>query len=292
MPELSAEQRASQLGWKSQEQFEGPADKWVPAEEFLERADHVMPIMRENNRRLQSELAAERQAREKLESALNDMRDSVEAMKEYQTAETERQVKKARGELLAQLKQAKVEGDVDLEVRLTSELSQVDADLRVAEEAKEAEEKAAKGKPDAKAQGASGVQLPPDFIAWKAQHDWYGKDFRKTSLANGIAAELRSDPANSHLVGKAFFDLLDEHLTETFDKLYGPQQSGSKVEGGGSQRQTGGGGGGGKKSYASLPADARAVCDRQESRMVGPNRAFKDQAAWRAHYAAQYYAQE
>lgn len=291
MPELSAEQRASQLGWKSQEQFEGPADKWVPAEEFLERADHVMPIMRENNRRLQSELAAERQAREKLESALNDMRDSVEAMKEYQTAETERQVKKARGELLAQLKQAKTEGDVDLEVRLTSELSQVDADLRVAEESREA---AGKQEKQEKKPEPTAVQLPPDFVAWKAQHDWYGKDFRKTSLANGIAAELRSDPANSHLVGKAFFDLLDEHLTETFDKLYGAHQSGGKVEGGGSQRPSGGGsgGGGGKKSYASLPADARAVCDRQESRMVGPNRAFKDQAAWRAHYAAQYYAQE
>lgn len=291
MPELSAEQRASQLGWKSQEQFEGPADKWVPAEEFLERADHVMPIMRENNRRLQSELAAERQAREKLESALNDMRDSMEAMKEYQTAETERRVKEARGELLAQLKQAKTEGDVDLEVRLTSELSQVDADLRVAEESREAAEKA--GKQEKKPEPTP-VQLPPDFVAWKAQHDWYGKDFRKTSLANGIAAELRSDPANSHLVGKAFFDLLDEHLTETFDKLYGAHQSGGKVEGGGSQRPSGGGsgGGGGKKSYASLPADARAVCDRQESRMVGPNRAFKDQAAWRSHYAAQYYAQE
>lgn len=282
MSEVTAEQRASQLGWKPQEQFQGDPEKWVSAEEFLDRADHVMPILRENNRRLQGELAAETAARKKLEGAIADMRDSLEAMKEYQSTETERQVKKARGELLAQLKQAKTDGDVDLEVRLTSELSQVDADLRVAEDAKAAEKKEKKSE-----QNSSGnTELPPSFVAWKDRNKWYGEDLRKTALANGIAAELRKDPANAHLVHEAFFARLDEELKAEFGA-----RGDSKVEGDAGGRP-GGGGGGGKKSYAALPADAKAVCDRQESRMVGSNRAFKDQAAWRAHYATQYFAQE
>ena len=285
MPEATVEQRASQLGWKPQEQFQGAPEKWVPAEEFLDRADHVMPILRENNRRLQGELAAETAARKKLEGAIADMRDSLEAMKEYQSAETERQVKKARGELLEQLKQAKTDGDVDLEVRLTSELSQVDADLRVAEDAKAAEKKEKEEKkPEQKPSGD--VELPPSFLAWKDRNKWYGEDLRKTALANGIAAELRKDPANAHLVHDAFFERLDEELKAEFGT-----RGGSKVEGDTGGRP-GGGSGGGKKSYAALPADAKAVCDRQEARMVGPNRAFKDQAAWRAHYATQYFAQE
>ena len=287
MTEVTTEQRASQLGWKPQEQFQGDPDKWISAEEFLDRADHVMPILRENNRKLQSELAAETSARKKLEGAIADMKDSLEAMKEYQSAETLRQVEKARRELLAQLKQAKVDGDVDLEVRLTSELSQVDADLRVAGESKAAEEKAA-GSGTSKGQenrGSAEPELPPSFVAWKARNPWYGKDLRKTALANGIAAELRNNPDNAHLVHDAFFELLDTELKAEFGS-----RGGSKVEGGAGGRTAGVGSG--KKGYAALPADAKAVCDRQEARMVGANRAFKDQAEWRAHYATQYFAQE
>jgi len=286
MSEISAEQRASQLGWKPQDQFQGDPAKWVPAEEFLDRADHVMPILRENNRRLQGELESERKAREKLESALSDMRDSVEAMKEYQTKETERAVKQARDALLGQLRQAKTDGDVDLEVRLTSELSQVDADLRAAEIAKavEAQEKKEAGE---KKQPAQKPELDPSFLRWQGRNEWYGADARRTAIANGVAMELRRDPANNELIGDAFFAAVDKELEDVFERLYGEKKAGGKVE-------SGGGGGsrasGGKKTFASLPAEARETCERQAARMVGPNRAFKDMASWQKHYAEQYYA--
>lgn len=286
MSEVSAEQRASQLGWKPQDQFQGDPAKWVPAEEFLDRADHVMPILRENNRRLQGELESERKAREKLETALGEMRDSVEAMKEYQTKETERAVKQARDALLGQLRQAKSDGDVDLEVRLTSELSQVDADLRAAEVAKaeEAREKKAAGEKQPPAQKA---ELDPSFLRWQGRNEWYGTDARRTAIANGVAMELRRDPANNGLIGDAFFAAVDKELDDVFERMYGERKTGGKVESGGSgsSRQTGG-----KKTFASLPAEARDTCERQASRMVGPNRAFKDMASWQKHYVEQYYA--
>lgn len=287
MSELSPEQKASQLGWKPQEQFQGDPSKWVSAEEFLDRADHVMPILRENNRRLQGELESERKAREKLELALSDMRDSVEAMKEYQTKETERAVKQAREALLTQLRQAKTDGDVDLEVRLTSELSQVDADLRAAEVAKAEEKETAEKAKGEKAPTAK-PELDPAFLRWQGRNEWYGKDPRKTAIANGIAMELRRDPSNNTLIGDAFFSSVDKEIADVFERLYGEKGAGAKVEGGG-----GGGGSrsqGGKKTFASLPADAKETCERQASRMVGPNRAFKDMASWQKHYAEQYYA--
>lgn len=287
MSEVSVEQRASQLGWKPQEQFQGDPAKWVPAEEFLDRADHVMPILRENNRRLQGELDAERKAREKIEAALGEMRDSVEAMKEYQTKETERAVQQARSALLSQLRQAKTEGDVDLEVRLTSELSQVDADLRAAATAREEEKAAEKAKPAA-ATPQTKPELDPAFLRWQGRNEWYGSDPRKTAIANGIAMELRRDPANNHLLGDAFFTAVDKEIGDVFAKMYGERSAGGKVEGGGGGARSGSEG---KRSYASLPGEAKDVCERQAARMVGPNRAFKDKAAWQKHYAEQYYAQ-
>jgi len=41
-----------------------------------------------------------------------------------------------------------------------------------------------------------------------------------------------------------------------------------------------------------LPADAKTVCDQQAKKLVGPGRAFKDEAAWRSHYAEQYFRGE
>jgi hypothetical protein len=54
----------------------------------------------------------------------------------------------------------------------------------------------------------------------------------------------------------------------------------------------GGGGGGSGKGYASLPADAKEICDRQAKMFVGPNKLFKTDKEWQAHYSSVYFQKD
>src|SRR5256885_800185 len=90
------------------------------------------------------------------------------------------------------------------------------------------------------------------MAAWMAENPWFGTDKRRTALANGIADELRSDPANAGLTGKPFFD----RITEEVERVFGGNQrrnGASKVE---ESRGSGTGGGGASagKTYAALQA--------------------------------------
>ena len=50
--EIDIEGRARQLGWKSEEEFEG-SGKWIPAEEFVQKGEEALPLLRADIRKMQ-----------------------------------------------------------------------------------------------------------------------------------------------------------------------------------------------------------------------------------------------
>ncbi len=130
----------------------------------------------------------------------------------------------------------------------------------------------------------------PDFLAWAHENPWFGTDTRKTALTNAIAQELRADPKNNGLVGRAFFDKCSEEADITLGKK--PSRPASKVEGSGGGSSGGGSSGGSGRGYRDLPADAKEACTRQAEKLVGTGKAFKDMAGWQAHYAKIYFQGE
>lgn len=268
--DLSVEAKASALGWVPQEQFRGDPERWVDAETFVRRGEEVLPIIKKNNEHLQEQVA-------RLKAELDASKESVSALKAFYDESLKTQVEAAKVKLLAEIREAREAGDVDREESLREDLT----DLR----AKEREVKAPA--PTATAAPA----LDPVFVAWKnePQNAWFEKDKRRTSLALGIAQELRENPENNGLVGRAFFDKVAAEVEKVFGA---PASSVSKVEG---SRNTGDSGGTPAprgKGYASLPAEAKAACDRQGAKLVGKGRAFETNEAWRAEYARIYYQGE
>ena len=267
-PEVLSEAKA--LGFIPKEEFRGDPEKWIDAQTFLERGKHIMPILKKNNEKLLADVNSLRGELAKVNAALGESRQAIEALKEYHSEDVKRQVEKAREELKTRLTKAREDGDVDSEVAIVGELQ----DLRTAEQAAEA-----------RAATREETQPPnyaetPEFKAWQAENAWFGPDRRKTALAMGIAEELRQkEPA---LQGKAFLDRVVAEVNETFG---GTQRRADRVESG----RNGGEGGGSTKSYADLPDDAKRACDRQVDRLVGPNRAFKTLADWRKHYVTSYF---
>lgn len=271
------EQEARTMGWVPQSEFRGDAEKWVSAETFVERGHTVLPILKANNRRLEEQVQKLTEEGQRLQTLFEASQEAIQGLQEVHSEHTKAAVEKAKRELKAELKQAKEDGDVDLEITVTEALAEI-----------REQEKAAAAKPPEKKPEAPAPQVNthPDFVPWLKENPWFGTDSRKTLRATGIAQELRADPEYDSLQGKAFFD----KVVEVMEERTGSGGRPSKVNSG---RPSGGpNSGGGDKSYEALPPDAKEACTRQAKKLVGEGRAYKDMASWQKYYANMYFQGE
>ena len=245
-PEVNeVEQEARAQGWVAQEEFRGKEDDWVDAETFVRRGKEIMPILRKNNERLLKELNEAKKAAE-------EAREAAREFKQYQKELTERKTKELETQL-EQLKQAKREaissGDGDRVIAIDDAIDDIkDQKAQAKEELKEAEKKAAQ---------QQAPQVDPSVGVWLDKNDWYGKDNRLTSIANGIGEDIRRiDPT---LQGEAFFRKLDEELAQELPHRFGKKTVNNPIDVG---TGTVSRGPRSKKSYENLPADAKAACDK------------------------------
>ena len=271
-PEVQAQ--AEKLGWIPPTRFKGDPERFIDAEDFIERGETILPIVKEQNRRLQAEVAALRAGQAKTEEALAAATKAIEEIEERHTVATQRAVEAAREQVKAQLAAASEEGDHRGVAELTDQLTKLN--VAVPEKA------ASTPKP---APTVPVFTPPADLQAWNDENPWFGKDKRKTALALAIAQELREGGESS--TGRRFFD----KVKETLDADYGDREpSSSKVEGArnGSESDARSGAKGGK-GWSALPAEARAACDADSRNFVGPNKRYKTQQEWRNRYAQLYF---
>lgn len=267
---MEIEQKAKELGWVPQEQFRGDPEKWVPAEEFVRRGEEVMPILRQNNKRLEDQLTQTRSELAEIKSSLKEATDAMEAFKEYANDASKRAYDKAVQDLRDQKRLALENQDHDAVIAADEAL----LDLR--DKAPKPLEKAtAPTKQEQQSQAS--IEANPEYLAWKADNsDWVDVDQEKMAYAASIGAYLKA--MNPGLKGRAMLDKVSEEVRARFPG----EKPVNRVEGG---LRTGGQG---SKTFESLPAEAKAACDRLAARLVGPNRAFKDLNAWRANYVKNY----
>ena len=260
---------ARELGWVPKEDFRGDQSKWVDAEQFVEHGKHVMPILRKNNERLlDSQRATQRQV-DQLTRELEAARNDFKTLEEFHNEEIVRRTQETRQQLLAQIKQAKHDGDVDTEVDLTDQLTQLSNAQREAEVEIRATETESPPAP-----------LTPDYLDWQGRNTWFEKDPERTYLAMALAAAITKD--SPHLRNRDFFAELDKRLAGSVNGAGGPRAS--KVEG---SRGGGSNGANGGRSYADLPSDVKAACDKYAKKFVNPNGKFKTESEYRKHYVQQ-----
>ncbi len=271
---LTVEQEARNMGWKAQEEFDGPPDAWVSAEEFVDRGRHILPILTQNNKRLQSELASRDAKISKLQSAFEESQEAIKALQEHYTESTKRAVQQAKEEVITQLKAAKESGDVDNEIALTQELQ----NLRDAEKDAEAPARGAK-----KETATTTAELPPDVIAWHQQNPWFGVDHERTQNIVRIGAALRA--AGNTMAPKEFGE--EVLRIEQIQKQIAGAASVSKVSGVSNDRGNSTNG----KGFSSLPAEAKKECHSFASKVVGPNKVYKTLKDWETQYAKDYFGE-
>lgn len=266
-PEIQA--KAEKLGWIPPSRFKGQPEKFVDADVYIERGETVLPIVREQNKRLHSELDALRAESTKTAAALRAAQTAIDQIEERHTVETQKAVEQARRQVKAQLAAASEAGDHEGVAELADQLTQLNAAVPATKPV-EAPSPPPEFKPD------------PELVAWNEENPWFGQNKRKTSLALGIAQELRDNGETS--TGRAFFEKV---AAEVAKELGEQSPRGDKVEG--ARGGTEGGGRSSGKGYNSLPADAKQACDAEARRFVGEGKKYKTINDWRSRYAEIYH---
>lgn len=278
------ESRAREMGWVPEGEWKDAKAKWRPADEYVERGEVILPILRKTNEGLRGDLTRLHTENANLKQIVAETTESVESLKSFQADFTKQRVKEAKDKLLRELVQAKKDDNVEEEVRIQDELTNLSANVAAVE----------KEKPAVVAAPRVAPMADPVFSGWVRENDWWEKDADKTAYAQGVASSLRSSSANDHLVGRAFMDEVTKRVNTFFSSRNGNSDYGSgvdKVSPGGHSSHNGSSGNGGK-SYNDLPRDAREQVEKESSRMVGPNRPFKDLKGWQDHFATLYFASE
>jgi len=268
---MELEQEAMQMGWVPLERFRGDPEKWVDAETFVSRGKEVMPILKANNARLQEKLTQTTAMTTALQGDITELRATIEEMTKFQREEVQRQVD-------AQIERLKLEKRTARREANDDRVDEIEDELEELAERKTTLAKAPAAAPTPQPKpGETPQGVDPAFVEWSKTRPWVSNDPIKGSLALGVAQKLRIE--GTDLSGVDFYDEVERRVEEFFAA---PRTS--KTEG------AGGGGSGGssrqlKGGYSSLPAEAKAVCDRQAEKFVGPNKQFKTLPEWQAHYA-------
>lgn len=274
-PDVEAiEQEARQMGWKPKDEFRGKPEHWTDATTYVENGRKMIPLLRADKERLQTQVASQSQQLTQLQAKINELTEGQSELREFYEEQLKSQVKIERQRLTSELKQARTDGDEDREAEIIGEL----ADLKnntAAPAAKPAE----KSKPDPETQ-----KLHPEFLEWAQANRWFGVDRKRSFAAEQIARQIQYERDSGEIEpieGKAFYDELDRRLARANRTPPGP----NKVLGSGGGRSNGAPD---ARTYSDLPADAKAECDKQAARFVKPNGQWKTTAEYRKFYVQTY----
>jgi hypothetical protein len=269
-------------GWADKDKWRGSPEEWVDAKTFLERSRNILPIVKAKNRELETRVSSMAEQLNATQEALRAANAAIEAIQDSQAEDVKEQVEAARRQLKQELTAAYRDGDHEGAAELTAKL----AELGSTED--DDNSRPRRKKTDTDPDESRRPRIAPEVLMWFEENPDYKKPGRKLALATAITDEFRAK--GDRRQGVEFLEAVAEEVEKTLNG--GGTSSIGKVSpgNGGSNRQSSGGGG--QKTYADLPAEAKKACERMAQRLVGPDRKFKDVAAWRKDYAQKYFEQE
>lgn len=269
---------ASKMGWIAKDKFKGDPEKFIPAKDYVERGEQLLPLVRAENRQLQSQVGQLQGKLQETNTLLKSAQEAIDALKEANTQIAIDKAKEQKAQLRAALTQARRDDDHEKVAELEERLDETTEAIKAA------------GKPVEKKPAVVEQQsqdLDPTTKTWMAANPWFGTDDERTGLAVGIGKKLRRE--GSTLQGQAFYDAVKEAVDKVMPFDEQPRRR-QKTEGGGSNGGSNGGGGSNRgQGYGDLPADAKEACERMTARVVGKGRAFANVEAWRKDYAQKYF---
>lgn len=220
---------ASQRGWMPKKYFKGDPDNWVGPEEYLEKAENEMPLLKATLR--------------KIERENKELKGLMKRVVESTSAQAERAVKEAISQLEAKRDEAIQNADTEGVKRIDRQIKEV--------------EQSAPKKNGHDTDAAQQQQPDPEAVEWMNKNPWFKSDAKMRAYSYGVWEEIEMDPENSEKSTSEKLRLVTKEVKSRFpEKFSNPRRrEPSAVEGGtGAVKLKG-------KSYDDLPAEAKAICD-------------------------------
>lgn len=237
------EDKARRMGWVPREEFRGDPAKWVPAEEFNRRGEEQIPLLRASLRRMEQELAAQKESARKF-------------------AEFHQKVEQdAHNRALATLRQEKINARQEFDVAREMEIDDQIAELKQ------------KGLPKTEEPQPQLQQLDPEYVAWMQENAW-AQEREAYAIGTAIAEDLRSRGDKS--TGREFLNKIKKAVAAKYPQLVpgmeNPNRDQPSAVGQGAALPKKG-----KKTFNDLPADAKAACrDFVKKGFITEERYIKD----------------
>ena len=275
-PDPEVEKSARAMGWHPKEEWKGNPDGWVTAEEFVERGEKILPILRANNRDLRENVLTLKQQNDRLAQELNATRSIVQNLEKHFNESTERQLAEQRKALKAELKDAVEDRDTDREFNIREQLDQLTEAEREAKTKQKENKDKLKGTPPPNDPDT----IPdPEFAKWVEKNPWFKEGGKRARAVVRAAEDLRDEGDTSQgldFYNKALERAEGKQNEPPVDKVnpgsHGTPSSSS-----------------GPKGWAQLPKEAKDAClDDQES-FVGEGKLCKTLDEWKAYYTKTYY---
>ncbi len=243
-PEVAAaEAEARTFGWRPEEEFDGPPERWRSAQEFLAEGQRINGFLRKDMETL-------RKAVGNKDKEIAELRQTMREFAQYHEETEAKAYQRARDDLRAERKEALRQNDGERVVEVEDLLEQLETAKPTPRKAKE---------PEAPADDASQNEPDPVFVEWVGANKWFQENRALRALANDYGTALRE--AGSTLVGRAFLDTIKKQLQADFpEKFSNPARY--EPSAGGPGGDSGNGRAGRGKTYADLPQEDRAVCDK------------------------------
>lgn len=238
------ESRARIQGWVPKEEWRGDPSIWRPADEFVKRADEMMPILKSVNQKLESKV-------QDLTGRLEQTKAMIDKMVKIQSRYSEDFYDTKLAEIRSKKLEAVQAGDTERYVQLEQQESKISRPEKI--------------EPMPPANENHVESLHPEVQRWIGENNtWFGKDKEMTDYAVFVGEQLKNSGDPLALPGNeyAFCQRVKERVQSTFvSKFQNPNNFRSSVDdsnlrGGASPDVSGNGG----KDWNHLPPEAKAQC--------------------------------
>ena len=253
---MEIEERAKIMGWVPKEDFKGDPERWTSAEDYVERADTIMPIMKATMNKYEKTIESQSGELKANKKDIAELRETMRKLATTNQKVSEHAYNKALETIRKEQEQAITDGDGEKFHRLEKDKD----DLM-------------NNKPE-----PVEVQSPPpdtatnpEYQAWVADNPWYEDNPKLRKYADSV---VYGKAQMTGKTGRELMDLLVEEVKEMFpEEFENPnRQDAAAVSSGTTQGKTQPE----KTGYSSLPADAKQACDDFVAQGLGTKKDYID----------------
>ena len=197
--------RAKMQGWVPKEEFKGDPERWISSEEFVKRADNMMPILKSVNKKYEGQIGT-------LSEELKQTKDTLNRIVSIQQKYSTDQYEARNSDLEARKLQAVQDGDTEQYNRLVEQQTKLPKPEPIAEPEKKTSQ---------------------ELERWKGDNPWFTEDPELHEYAMIISGQLANNnhPYNSPENAYKFGDVVKSKLEKMFpDKFKNPNKSKTDVD--------------------------------------------------------------